>query len=83
MVLMKCSQLVRIMKVTNTTTITLTADEASAILKEHFTNQGIKVDSVRFHIGEKYDEGDWRGEYPPTSFMEKVVLTATENGKEG
>jgi hypothetical protein len=69
---------------TQTITVSLSPEEITEILKEYFKNRNIEIDSVRYRIGEKHDEGDWRGEYPPTPFLQSIECTAQtkENGKE-
>lgn len=61
---------------TTTVKTAYTADEIEAALRIYFK---LPADAtIRFTVDQKYDESDWRGEYPPDHVFGGAVITETK-----
>ena len=66
------------MKIKREVEVTLTVEEVEELIKKHLKEQKINVSFVRFNIEEKYSEGDWKAEFPPTPVVTKITATGTD-----
>ena len=71
------------MEIVKEISVTLSPIEVKEIIKQYLKQEkGIDIKTINFNIDAVYDDGDWRGEYPPSHDLGKVICSGVvENYK--
>ncbi len=58
--------------------VKLTPGEVTRILKEHFKQKGVNVETVHYKLGVVPDPDDWRCQYPASEELSEIICIQIE-----